>query len=91
MWKRNLDLIQKDKKLLASTEMEIFRGAAGYTLFDHKRNEEIWEEMKVEPVGEKLSRYKSNWLRHVTRMNSNRVPEIVLNFWQNEQRRLEIP
>jgi len=28
-------------------------------------NEEVLEELKVEPVEEKLRRYKSNWLRHV--------------------------
>jgi hypothetical protein len=31
------------------TEMEFFRKAAWYTHFDHKRNEEILEEGKVEP------------------------------------------
>jgi hypothetical protein len=30
--------------------MKFFRRTAGYTLFDHKRNEEILEELKVEPV-----------------------------------------
>jgi hypothetical protein len=30
---------------------------AGYTLFDHKRNQ-ILEELKAEPVDEKLRRYK---------------------------------
>jgi len=37
----------------------------GTPFFDHKRNEEILEEMKIEPVGEKLRRNKLNWLRHV--------------------------
>jgi hypothetical protein len=31
------------------------------------------EELGVQPVDEKPRRYKSNWLRHITRMNSNRV------------------
>jgi len=56
--------------------------AAGYTLLNHKRNKEILEELKVEPVDKKLRRYKSNWV-HVTRMNSNRMPKIMLNFRQN--------
>jgi hypothetical protein len=33
---------------------------AEYTLFDNKRNEDILEELKAEPVDEKLIRYKSN-------------------------------
>jgi len=40
-----------------STEMKFFRRTAGYTPFDHQRNEEILEEMKVKPTDEKLRRY----------------------------------
>jgi len=48
------------KKLLTSIMIKFFRKTARYTLFGHKRNEEILEEMKVEPVHKKLRRYKSN-------------------------------
>ena len=34
--------------------MKVFRWTAGYTIFDHKRNEEILEDLKVEPVDKKL-------------------------------------
>jgi hypothetical protein len=37
---------------------------------------------------EKLRRYKSNWLRHATRMN-NRMPKIMLNCWPNGRRDLK--
>jgi len=56
--------------------MKFFRRTAGYTLLVHKRHEEIFEELKLETVDEDLRRYKSNWLRHVTRMNSDRIPKI---------------
>jgi len=36
--------------------MKFFRRIAGYALFDHKRNEEILEELKLEPVNQKLRR-----------------------------------
>jgi hypothetical protein len=39
--------------------MKIFRRTARYTLYDHKRNLVILEELKVEPVEEKLRRFKS--------------------------------
>jgi hypothetical protein len=45
---------------LASIEIKFFRRRAGYVVFDHRRNEEILEELKLEPVDEKLRRYKSN-------------------------------
>jgi len=34
--------------------------------------------------------YKSNWLRHVTRLN-NRMPKIMRNVWPNGRRRLGRP
>jgi hypothetical protein len=42
--------------------------------------EDILEELKVEPVEEKLSRYKSIWLGNVTRMYSNRMRKIKLEY-----------
>jgi len=69
---------------------ETFRRTDGYTLLDHKRNEEILEELKVEPV-EKRRRYKSNCLRHVTRRENNRMPKIMLKYRRNERRRLGRP
>jgi hypothetical protein len=38
--------------------MKFFRRPLCYTLFDLKRNEEILEALKVEPVDEKLRRCK---------------------------------
>jgi hypothetical protein len=39
--------------------MKLFRKtAAGCTLFGHKRNEEIFEDLKAEPADQKLRRYK---------------------------------
>jgi hypothetical protein len=76
---------------LTLVQVKVFRRTASYALFDHKRHEEIFEELKVEPFDEDLRRYKSNCLRHVTRMNSNRMPKIMLNYEPNGRRRLERP
>jgi len=64
--------------------VKFFRRTARYPFFDHKRNEEILEELKIQPADEKLKRYKSTRLRHVTRMNNNnnnnnRTPKIIPN------------
>jgi hypothetical protein len=71
---------------LASFEIKFYRRAARFILFGHRRNEEIMVELKVEPVDEKLRRYKSNMIRHVTRMNSSRVSKIMLNYRPNGRR-----
>jgi len=41
---------------LASIKIKFFRRTAGYTLFDKERKEKFLEELKVEPVDEKLRR-----------------------------------
>jgi len=41
----------------------------GTPFLPSKRNKEILEKLKLEPVGEKLRRYKSNWLWHATRID----------------------
>jgi len=59
--------------------------------FYHKRNDEIREELKLEPADEKLRRFKSSWLRHVTRMNNDRMPKIMLSYILHGRRRLWRP
>jgi len=49
------------------------------------------DELKVEPVDDDIRRYKSNFLQHVTRMNSNRMPQIMLNYRPNGRRNLGRP
>ena len=92
VWRSEIwNLRKKDKKRLTSVEKKFFRRTAEYTLFDNKRNDDILEELKAEPVDEKLRRYKSNWLRHVTKMNNSRVPKIMLIYRPNGRRRLGLP
>jgi hypothetical protein len=47
----------------------------------HKSNEEILEEVKVEPVDKKLQ-YKSSWLYHVRRVN-NTMPKVMWKYRPN--------
>jgi hypothetical protein len=55
---------------------------------DHERNKEILEEFKVEPVDEKLRRYKSNWLRGATRINNKKMTNTTLKYRTNGRRQL---
>ena len=45
---------------------------------------------EVQPAEEKLGRYKSNWLRHVTRKN-DRMPKIMFNYTPYGGRRFGRP
>jgi hypothetical protein len=49
---------QCDKNRLRTPEMKYLRRTAGYTLLDHRRNEEILEELHVTPLEDKLCTYR---------------------------------
>ena len=49
-----------------------------YTLFDHKRNEEVFEELKVEPVDEKQIK-----LATTCNKNEQQNAKIMLNYRPN--------
>jgi hypothetical protein len=61
-----------------------------HTFWSHKERR-ILNELKVEADGDKLSRYKTYWLRHVTRRNSSRMARTVLNGKPNGRRWLGRP
>jgi hypothetical protein len=42
------------------------------------KNEEILEELKVEPVDEKLRQYKFNWLRHVKKRTATGCQKVLI-------------
>ena len=53
--------INEDEIFRRTAGHTIFRRTAGHTIFDYKRNKEILEVLKLEPVDEKLRRFNSNW------------------------------
>jgi hypothetical protein len=50
-------LIQRDTRRLKTAEIKCMRRIAGYSLLDHRRNENILEELYVDPVEKKLAKY----------------------------------
>jgi hypothetical protein len=83
--------LEKRIKTIDINRHEIFQRNRWINPFYHKMNEEMLKEFKVELADEKLRRYKSNWLRNMTRINSNRMSKIMLNYRLNGRRRLGRP
>ena len=57
----------KDEKSMATTEMRMVRWAMGVSLLEHRRNEEILEEAKVEAIATVMRRRRLEWFGHVKR------------------------
>jgi hypothetical protein len=67
--------------------MKYLRLTARYTLLNHKRNEEILEELHVTPLEDKLCTYRHKWFRQVHRTEDNRLPKLLLNYHPRGRRR----
>ena len=57
----------KDEKRMATTEMRMVRWAMRVSLLEHRRNEEIFEEAKGEPIATVMRRRGREWFGHVKR------------------------
>jgi hypothetical protein len=56
LYKSEIEPLENRIKKIDKIAMKFFRRTAGYTLLDHKRNEEMLEELQEEPVDQKLIR-----------------------------------
>ena len=57
----------KDEKRMATTETRMVQWAMVVSLLEHRRNEEILEEAKVEPISMVMRRRRLEWFGHVKR------------------------
>jgi hypothetical protein len=80
-------LTQQHKSRLKAPEMKFLRRTAGYTLLDHKKNENILQELNITPVLEKITKYGHNWIKHVHRMNNSRFPKALIEYHPRGRRR----
>jgi hypothetical protein len=80
-------LTQQDKSRLKASEMKFLRRTAGYTLLNHKKNEDILQELDTTSVLEKITKYRHNWAEHVHRMNNSRFPKTLIEYHPRGRRR----
>jgi hypothetical protein len=53
---------------------------AGYRLIDHRRNEDVKEELQITDINSRIKDYQIKWLQHSERMEQNRIPKLLLNY-----------
>jgi hypothetical protein len=70
----NWTLTVPQKKRIETAEMKLLRPLAGYTLRDHKYNDDIRSELGVQSITEILDIYRTNWCDHLLRMEPYCVP-----------------
>jgi hypothetical protein len=67
-------LTARDTGRIHAAEMRFLRAVKGCARHDRLRNEDIRNELGVEPIQDKLSNYRENWKTHLRRMPEERIP-----------------
>ncbi|KAJ4434022.1 hypothetical protein ANN_16341 [Periplaneta americana] len=80
-------LRKKDESRITANEMKFIRYTAGYTKWDHKRNEDVMEELQLEPVINHVKHYQNNWIFHLHRMHRDRI--LLSSKWEEVSRSSE--
>ena len=79
----------KDERRMATTEMRMVRWAMGVSLLEHRRNEEILEEAKVEQIATVMRRLE--WFGHVKRRDETENIRAVVKMKMGGKRPRERP
>jgi len=65
---------------LEAAETRFLRRVKGYTRLDNIRSEVIRKELEISGIQDVRSKHKQNWINHLERMDSTRLPKHALNY-----------
>jgi hypothetical protein len=60
--------------------MKFFRYLLGITKLDKEKNQCIRPKMGAQNTVKEIKQYQENWLKHVQRMDTNRIPKQSLQY-----------
>jgi hypothetical protein len=87
----NWVLTVPQKKRIEAAELKSLRPLAGYTLRDHKYNDDIRSELGVQSITEILDIYRTNWHDHLLRIEPYRVPLQLYRYRPTGRRNVRRP
>jgi hypothetical protein len=76
-----------DERRLISAEMRFLRRTAGYSCWNHRRNEDVLTELQMSQITEFIYQYRTNWKEHVDRMSSDRIPKVILKYQPKREKK----
>jgi len=71
--------------------MKYLRKTAQYTLYDHKKNQDIIKELNTQSIIEKINKYKNKWMQHVRRMDRSWLSCAIIEYWPAGMKNPERP
>jgi len=68
--------------------MKILRNLLGITKLDKEKNQCIREKTGAQNIVQELKQYQKEWLQHVQRMDTNRIPKQALQYKPKRRRNI---
>ena len=70
----------RDMTRLEAAEMRFLRSVKGYARLEKLRSEVIRKELEISGIQDVRSKHKQNWINHLERMDTIRMPKHALNY-----------
>ena len=71
--------------------MKFLRHLLGITKLDKEKNQYIREKTEAHNIVKEIKQYQKNWLQHVQRINTNRLPRQALKYRPEGRRNIGRP
>jgi hypothetical protein len=78
-------LKKRDEQRLEAAQMKFLRHLLGITKLDKENNHCIREKTGAENIVKEIKQYQKQWLRHVQKMDTKRIPNKHYNIDQKDE------
>ena len=73
-------LKKREEQRLEAAQMKFLRHLLGITKLDKEKNQRITEKKGAQNIVKEIKQYHENWLQHIQRMDTNRIPKQALQY-----------
>ena len=84
-------LKKREEQHLEAAQMKFLRHLLGITKLDKQKNQCIRQKTGAQNIVQEIKQYQEKWLKHVQRMDTNRLPKQALKYKPNGRRNIGRP
>ena len=84
-------LKKRQEQRLEAAQMKFLRHLLGITKLDKEKNQCIRQKTGSQNIVQEIKQYQEKWLKHVQRMDTNRLPKQALKYKPNGRRNIGRP
>jgi hypothetical protein len=84
-------LKKRDEQGLEAAQMKFLRHLLGIAKLDRKRNQSVREKLGAQNIALEIKQYQREWLQHMERMDTDRIPKQALKYRPKGKRSIGRP